>query len=140
MFAEKEFFREYTPVTHKYVTIGGNNHMDVTRIGSVVFKAKLGGRRSSVVLNNAPHVPMLRANLVSLGMLQHEGATVGSYKEGLLIQVEKEELFQARLTGTSGTLYTINCVESNTISAYFSSGRSMRLWHCHLGHLNIDYV
>jgi hypothetical protein len=85
MFAEKEFFKEYTHVTHKYITVGGNNCMDVTGIGSVVFKVKLGGRRSSVILKSTLHIPILGANLVSLGTLQCEGATVGSYEEGLLI-------------------------------------------------------
>lgn len=68
----------------------------------------------NVILHNALHVPKLGANLVSLGVLQREGATVSSETGGLLVSMKGETLFRATL----------------------SKGGTMRLWHRRMGHLS----
>jgi len=51
----------------------------------------------TVVLYNVIHVSGLRANLVSLGALHKEEASVWSIKMGLVIDLGSEKLFHAIL-------------------------------------------
>jgi len=70
------------------VTVGGLNHTLVVGHGSISFRAKLlSGLITLVTLQNVLHVPSLGANLVSLGVLQCEGASYSSKDDGIIVSV-----------------------------------------------------
>ncbi|KAJ3561473.1 hypothetical protein NP233_g10170 [Leucocoprinus birnbaumii] len=137
MFAEKRYFSTMTPETSgEYVTVGGNNRVPVDGRGSVRFRANLDDGILTVTLNNALFLPGLGANLVSLGALHREGASVESFRGGLKVSLDGEDLFRAVMGGGSGTLYYIDCAEGIQESALIASSGSMRLWHRRLGHIS----
>jgi len=106
MFSEQERFISYTETNDgQLVTVGGLNHTPVVGHGSVSFKAKLpSGQIILVTLRNVLHVPSLGANLVSLGVLQREGASYSSQSDGVVVSLGGQELFHAVLKNTGGFL------------------------------------
>ena len=57
------------------------------------------------------HVLSLGANLVSLGVLQCEGASYSSQNDGVVVSLGCQELFYAVLKNTGGFLYFITCAK-----------------------------
>jgi len=130
MLLDHSLFMSYTPVIshtpHDFISIGDARDFPVTGHGTVVFEAQLPNGYHKVTLCNALHIPKLAANLVSLGTLQRQGASVVSYKNGLSLRFNGQEVFHASLVGT---LYHINCCQIQTISTYVVTSESLRLWH-----------
>jgi len=87
MFSKQERFISYTETNDgQLVTVGGFNHTPVVSHESVFFRAKLlPGQITLVTLQNVLHVFSLDANLVSLGVLQHEGASYSSQSNGVVV-------------------------------------------------------
>jgi len=106
MFSERERFISYTETNDgQLVTVSGLNHTPVVGHGSVFFEAKLpSGQIILVTLQNVLHVPSLGANLVSLGVLQREGASYSSQSDGVVVSLGGQELFHAVLKNTGGFL------------------------------------
>jgi len=118
------------------VTVGGLNHTPVIGHGSVSFRAKLpSGQITLVTLQNVLHVPFLGANLVSLGILQCEGASYSSQNDGVIVSLGGQELFHAVLKNTGGFLYFITCAEDTDRAAFSVHEGSMRLWHRRMGYI-----
>jgi len=118
------------------VTVGGLNHTPVVGHGSISFRAKLSsGLITLVTLQNVLYVPSLGANLVSLGVLQCEGASYSSKDNGISVSVGGRELFHATLRNSGGFLYFITCAEDGDRAAFFVHEGSMRLWHRQMGHV-----
>jgi len=112
------------------VTIGGLNHTSVIGHGSVSFRAKLPSSLITLVtLRNVLYVSSLGANLVSLGILQCEGASYSSQTDGVIVSLGNQELFYAVLKNASGFLYFITCAENTDHAAFSVYEGSMRLWH-----------
>jgi len=137
MFTSREHFVTYAESSNEFVTVGGYNKVSVAGRGSVLFSTKLPSGRLSITLRDVLHIPHLGANLVSLGALHCQGASVQSFDKGLAIFKDGEELFRASLTGSTGTLYHIQCASPVTGTAYLAGSLlSMRLWHRRMGHLS----
>jgi len=132
IFSERECFISYTEANDgQLVTVGGLNHTPVVGHGSVSFRAKLpSGLITLVTLRNVLHVPFLGANLVSLGVLQHEGASYSSQTDGVIVSLGGQELFHAVLKNPGGFLYLITCAEDTDRAAFSVHKGSMRLWYC----------
>ena len=141
MFFDHSLFMTYTPVTihipEDSISVGDAWDIPVTGHGTVTFEAQLSNSHHKVTLHNALHVPKLAANLVSLGTLQYQGASVVSYEGGLLLRFNGQDIFHASLVGT---LYHINCCQIQKVSAYIVTSGSLRLWHQCLGHLNLRAI
>jgi len=129
MFSEREHFISYTETNDgQLVTVSGLNHIPVVGHRSVSFRAKLSsGQITLVTLRNILHVPFLGANLVSLGILQREGASYSSQNNGVIISLGGQELFHAVLKNTGGFLYFITCAEDTNCAAFSVHEGSMRL-------------
>jgi hypothetical protein len=80
--------------------------------GSVTLKTRLSDRFKTINLCDALHIPHLTMNWMSLGTLQHEGATFYSSKKGLVILLKGEMLLE---TTPAGTLYYINQIPDKAI-------------------------
>jgi len=138
MFMDQKYFISYHESTGEFVTVGGQNRVPVIGRGSIKFQAVLPHGYINLTIHNVLHTPQLGANLVSLGILHHQGITVRSWDKGLVLVKDGEELFRATLTGSSGTLYFVQCLDNNSDVAYHANGAlSMRLWHRRMGHLNL---
>jgi len=79
--------------------------------------------------------PFPRHNLVSLGILQCEGASYSSRGDGIVIFIGDQELFHAVLKNTGGFLYFIIYAEDTNRAVFSVHEESMRLWHCQMGHI-----
>ena len=138
MFFNHLLFTTYTPVMtctpEDSISIGDAQDVPVAGCGTVTFEAQLLNSQHKVTLYNALHVPKLAVNLVSLGTLQHQGASVVSYEGGLLLRFNGQDVFCASLVGT---LYHINHCQIQKVSTYIVTSGSLRLWHQRLGHLNL---
>jgi len=122
---------------NEFVTVGGHNHTPVAGQGSVCFSAVLPNGRLNITLHEVLHIPYLGVNQISLGALHHQGVSVKSSDNGLVLSREGEELFQAFFTGSTGIFYHVQYAPLESGMAYLaSSPLSMHLWHCQLGHLS----
>ena len=82
------------------------------------------------MLHGALHIPKLAANLVSLGKLQWEGASVAaSYEKGLSVSLHGDELLHRSLIGNTGTLYHIQCLKLQKNATHIATSGSLCLWH-----------
>jgi len=121
MFTSREHFITYMESSNEFVTIGSYNKVFVAGWGSVFFSAKLPSSWLSITLQNVLHIPYLGTNLISLGALHHKGVFVQSFNKELAIFKNSKELFRASLTGSTGTLYHIQCTSPVTGTAYLPS-------------------
>jgi len=140
MFMCCKSFTNYTKFLNEFVTIGGHNQVPVAGQGSINFTALLPNGCLSIILHDVLHIPHLGANLVSLGVLYHQGVSVRSLDNSLVLSKDGEELFQASLTNSASVLYYIQYVPlaSNTTYLTKNSG-NMRLQyyqHHRIGHSN----
>lgn len=141
MFCDKSFFVTYKPSgSCETITVGDACNIPVAGHGSVWFRSILPKGFHTITLVGALHIPALAANLVSLGKLQREGASVTSFSGGLSVSLKGNQLLCGSLTGDNGTLYHISCLEMQRHTAYVITRGSLRLWHWCLGHLHLDAI
>ena len=95
IFSEQNCFTSYTEAYNsQLVTVSSLNYISVVGYRSVSFHAKLpSGQIILVILWNVLHVLSLGTNLVSLGILQHKGASYSSWGDGIVISISGQELF-----------------------------------------------
>jgi len=137
MFTSWEHLTTYTESSNKFVMVGSHNCVSVSGWGSVLFSTKLPDGQLNITLHNVPHISYLGANLVSLGTLHYQGVFVKSFDNRLILSKDNKELLRASLTGSTGTLYHIQCTTLVTGTAYLAGGLfSMYLWHQCMGHLS----
>ena len=128
MFTNKQHFLTYMNSINEFVTVEGHDCVPVASQGSVCFSAVLPNGCLNITLHKVLHIPHLGANLISLGALHHQGVSVKSSDDGLVLSRESEELFRASLTGSTGMLYHVQYAPLESEMAYLaSSPLSMRL-------------
>ena len=66
----RAWFNTYREISGESVFVGNNNESNIAGIGSVTMKLKDGTVK---LLRNVRHVPHLKRNLISLGMLDSLG-------------------------------------------------------------------
>jgi len=121
----------------EFVTVEGHNCVPVAGRGFIHFSAVLPNGRLNITLHEVLYIPYFGVNLISLGTLHYQGVSVKSSDNGLVLSKEGEELFRASLTGSTGTLYHVQCALLKSGIAYLAnSPLSMRFWHHRLGHLS----
>ena len=130
MFCDRTFFASYSAATpHETVSVGAACNILVIGQGSVRFRSILPNGFRTVTLHGAHHIPKLAANLVSLGKLQQEGASVASYEKKLSVSLHGDELLRGSLIGNTGMLYHIQCIELQKNATYIATSGSLHLWH-----------
>ena len=138
MFIDQKYFTSYQESTSEFITIGSQNCIPVADYGSIKFQAIIPHSYINLTIYNVLHTLQLGANLISLGILHRQGITVRSWDKGLVLIKDDKELFHAALASSSSTLYFVQCLNDKGDVAYHANGGlSMRLWHRHMGHLNL---
>ena len=103
----RKYFTNYAKSSNEFVTVGGRNRVPVAGRGSIHFTALLPNGRLNIILHDVLHIPHLGANLVSLGALHHQGVSIRSLDNSLVLSKDGEELFRASLTNSASALYHI---------------------------------
>jgi hypothetical protein len=86
MFRKRLTFTNYRPsLENETVSVGNKHPLRVAGQGSVEMQFSLENGTRTIVLHNVLHVPHLASNLISLGTLQHEGATYHNSEGGLIV-------------------------------------------------------
>jgi len=93
MFMCHKSFTNYTKSSNEFVNVGGHNRVPIAGRGSINFTALLPNGHLSIILHNVLHIPHLGANLVSLGALHHQGVSVRSLDNSLVLSKDGEEFF-----------------------------------------------
>ena len=142
MFSEWHLFFLYHPLTNdKYITIGGHYHVPIAGIGSATLTMILSNSTLKLTFTDILYISTLEADFISLGVLYYKDALVWSWKRGLIISKDGNDLFSAILSGLTGTLYQVQCTDLNSRSAHISAGTfSMHLWHCKIGYLSLHII
>ena len=83
MCPHKDWFSAYGPVDSTIIHISNNAQCNVTGIGTVKIKTYDGVVNT---LSNVRHVPDLKRNLISLGILEFKGCKYSA--EGRVLKVE----------------------------------------------------
>ena len=132
MTPNQSWFETYTLKHYDFVLLGNNKACKVIGIGTIRLKLNDGIER---VLQGVKHVPELKRNLISLGMLDENGYSV------------KLELRSLRLS--NGSLIVMKGVRTKCL--YYLLGKTViwyvsavtnasvdqiTLWHCRLGHVS----
>jgi hypothetical protein len=86
MFQKYHVFTNYRPSLENETILAGNKHpLQVSGQGSIKIQFLLKNSMCTIVLHNILHVPHLVSNIISLGALQHKGATYHNSEGGLII-------------------------------------------------------
>ena len=99
-----QLFTGRRDTVNEFVTVEGHNHVPVASRGSIYFSAILPNSRLNITLHEVLHIPHLSANLISLDALHHQGVSVKSLDDGLVLSRDGKELFRAFLTGPAETV------------------------------------
>ena len=125
----REFFITYTPIKEGIVRMGNTGVCKIDGIGDICLETSVGCK---LFLRNVRHVPDIRLNLISTGVLDNEGY-VTHFGEGKC-KLTKGSMVIARAKKIS-TLYRMPAKlckgEVNVIE-----DSSTQLWHMRLGHLS----
>jgi len=129
IFSKCHLFSFYQPLTNdKYVIIDRHNCVLVAGIGSVTLNVIFPNDTSKLTLTNTFHIPNLSADLISLGVLHCKDTLIQSWKRGLMISKDGEDLFTAVLERSTGTLYQVQCVDASNGSTFVAEAApSIRL-------------
>ncbi|XP_071940012.1 uncharacterized protein [Coffea arabica] len=118
------------------VYLGDSRTANVLGKGKIFLKLTSG---KTLALNDVLHVPNIRANLVSVGLLGKVGVKV-SFEFGKIIMT-KNNVFVGKGYCNQG-LFVLNIAnvinENASSSAYIID--SISLWHARLGHVNMSYI
>ena len=97
-------------------------------IGSVTLNVIFPNDTSKLTLTNTFHIPNLSADLISLGVLHCKDTLIQSWKRGLMISKDGEDLFTAVLERSTGTLYQVQYVDASNGSTFVAEAApSIRL-------------
>ena len=121
MFTNKQHFSMYVNSINEFVTVGGHNCVPVAGQGSVCFSTILPNGHLNITLHEVLHIPHLGANLISLSALHHQGVSVKSSDDSLVLSQDGKELFRASFTGPTRTLYHVQYAPLRSGTAYLTS-------------------
>jgi len=77
LFLEWHLFSLYHLLTNdKYITVDGYHYVLIAGIGSVTLTMILSNSTSKLTFTDILHIPTLKADLISLGVLHHKDALV----------------------------------------------------------------
>jgi len=120
MFTSQKHFTTYKEFSNEFIIVSSHNHVSVSGQGSVLFLTKLPDGQLNITLYNVLHIPYLGTNLVSLGALYHQGVSMKDFDNRLIFSKDNEKLFRTSLTGSTRTLYYIQCTTSVTSATYLA--------------------
>ncbi|GJU74030.1 retrovirus-related pol polyprotein from transposon TNT 1-94 [Tanacetum coccineum] len=118
-----------------HVFMGNDSPCKVVGIGTIRIKMHDGVVRT---LTDVRHVPDLKKNLISLGVLDSKGFKYRS--ENGVLRVSKGALVVMKATKGTSSLYTLQgetIIGSDSVSCLEKSNSDLtKLWHMRLGHMS----
>ncbi|GJZ02717.1 putative RNA-directed DNA polymerase [Tanacetum coccineum] len=126
----KEYFSSYTPGDFGVVRMGNTGLSRIAGIGDICLKFDTG---MELVLHNVKHVPDMRLNIISTGLLDEDGYH-NSSGNGLW-KVTLGSLIVARGKRES-KLYMTHPKISKSIVNAIDNDDMTELWHKRLGHMS----
>ena len=132
MSPDKTLFHEYKIIDGGRVLMGNHNACKIVGIGFVKIRMYDGTTRA---LEHVRHVPGLKKNLISLGMLDSSGYIFKSDHGGL--KVMKNSSIVMKRVMKNG-LYVLEGSSVPVLSALYivSDVDKAKLWHLRLGHMS----
>jgi len=82
-----------------------HHYVSVASIGSITLTIILSNNISKLTFTDTLYIPILGADLISFRVLYCKGALAQSWKKGLIISKDSDDLFSAILGGSTGMLY-----------------------------------
>ncbi|KAI4363876.1 hypothetical protein MLD38_020041 [Melastoma candidum] len=129
MCPNRDWFTTYTPVAGGVVLMGNNATCSVVGSGTVRVRMHDGVIRT---LSNVRHVPDLRKNLISLGVLDAHGYKIAIESGVIRISCGALVVMKGTKTGSLYVLHGLTVTGSATISSSLSESDSAKLWHMRL--------
>ncbi|GJU84542.1 putative RNA-directed DNA polymerase [Tanacetum coccineum] len=126
----KEYFSSYTPGDFGVVRMGNTGLSRIAGIGDICLKFDT---RMELVLHNVKHVPDMRLNIISTGLLDEDGYH-NSSRNGLW-KVTLGSLIVARGKMESKLYMTHPKISKSIINAIDNDDMT-ELWHKRLGHMS----
>ncbi|KAH9801638.1 hypothetical protein KPL71_001098 [Citrus sinensis] len=132
MSPDKTLFHEYETIDGGRVLMGNHNACKIVGISSVKIRMYDGMTRT---LEHVRHVPGLKKNLISLGMLDSSGYVFKSDHGGL--KVMKNSSIVMKGVKNNG-LYVLEGSSVHVLSALHASSDvdKAKMWHLRLGHMS----
>lgn len=132
MCPNQSWFLQYKKIEGGRVILGNNHHCAVVGIGSVVIKTEDGVVR---ILEEVTHVPDLKRNLMSLGMLDSTGHCFKA--ESGVLKIIKGSLVVMKGSLKNGLYVLKGQVEAGEAEVVSESKKAKAtLWHRRLGHVS----
>lgn len=127
----RDLFVKYTRGSNGVVFLGDNHACNIVGFGDVKLVFANG---TQLMLHNVRHVPEVKKNLISTGMLDDEGY-VTSFGHGFW-KVTKGALVVARGPKVD-TIYTLHAKLCNHTDIHATEMPKISMWHNRLGHMSI---
>ncbi|TXG69536.1 hypothetical protein EZV62_004471 [Acer yangbiense] len=128
--SRRDLFTSYTDDDYGQVRMGNDHVSKIVGMGEICLEISTNCR---LVLKNVRHVPDMRLNLISAGVLDDEGYKNEFYSGKW--KLSKRSLVLARGKKES-TLYSTQAKVSGRDVNTLSNNSSIELWHKRLGHMS----
>lgn len=135
MCPNRKWFTTYENIDGGNVLMGNDHTCKTVGLGSIRIKMHDGIIRT---LTNVRHVPDLRKNLISLGVLESSGCKIVAYKGILKVVRGSMVVMKGVCHGNLYALLGMTITDNAAIGISKSSNLSdcTKLWHMRLGHMS----
>ncbi|CAH9075454.1 unnamed protein product [Cuscuta epithymum] len=128
--SQRDFYSSYTPGNFGNVRMGNNGLSKIVGIGDICLKFDTG---IELVLHNVKHVPDMRLNLISAGLLDDDGYS-NNFGNGIW-KLTRGSLIVARGKRCSKLYMTHPKIFKDRVNAVVNTDMT-DLWHKRLGHMS----
>ncbi|KAJ0804413.1 putative RNA-directed DNA polymerase [Helianthus annuus] len=128
--SQREFYSSYTPGDFGVVKMGNNGLSKVVGVGDVCLKFDTG---MELVLHNVKHVPDIRLNLISAGLLDNDGYH-STFGDGIW-KLTRGSLIVARGKRSSKLYRTHPKISKDSVNLLVNNDMT-DLWHRRLAHMS----
>ncbi|KAL6531552.1 hypothetical protein OROMI_027915 [Orobanche minor] len=128
--SRRDFYSSYTPGNYGIVKMGNQGLSKIVGVGDVHLKFDTG---VELILRNVKHVPDMRLNVISVGLLDDDGYFSGlgnglwKLTRGSLIVGRGKKEEKLYVTHSKVTINSVNTIDNNDAT---------ELWHKRLGHMS----
>ncbi|KAL6533177.1 hypothetical protein OROMI_027289 [Orobanche minor] len=128
--SRRDFYSSYTPGNYGIVKMGNQGLSKIVGVGDVYLKFDTG---VELILRNVKHVPDMRLNVISVGLLDDDGYFNGlgnglwKLTRGSLIVGRGKKEEKLYVTHPKVTINSVNTIDNNDAT---------ELWHKRLSHMS----
>ncbi|CAH9117929.1 unnamed protein product [Cuscuta epithymum] len=128
--SQRDFYSSYTPGNFGNVRMGNNGQLKIAGIKDICLKFDTG---IELVLHNVKHVPDMRLNLISAGLLDDDGYS-NNFGNGIW-KLTRGSLIVARGKRCSKLYMTHPKIFKDRVNVMVNTDMT-DLWHKRLGHMS----